>query len=67
MPSARPSQAAIERAIRAWTACGQPGRGVRVEPDGSVTVLGETPEKPLASPANDDPEAAWAARFGAKG
>lgn len=54
MSAARPSQAAVERAIRAWVKCGQPGRGVEVRPDGSVRVLGGEPESVAASPANGE-------------
>ena len=52
MPAARNNQALIERAIRAWVACGRPGRGVEVTMDGTVRVLGDGPDPVASSPAN---------------
>lgn len=68
MPSARNSQALLERAIRAWVACGQPGRGLEVTMEGTVRVLGGEPEAVASSPANGragEDEAAWDAKVGA--
>ena len=67
MPAARNNQALIERAIRAWVACGRPGRGVEVTMDGTVRVLGDGPDPVASSPANggaSEDEGAWDAKAG---
>ena len=41
MPAARPTEALIERTLRAWLANGLTVGGVEVRPDGTVIVLAE--------------------------
>jgi hypothetical protein len=45
------TQAAYERALRAWVRAGSPGRGVEIAPDGTVRVLAGLPDEAVASPS----------------
>jgi len=51
MPAARPTEALIERSIRAVQACGLPVHGVEVSPDGSIRILAVAQPVAVASPA----------------
>lgn len=49
MPAARPTEALIERSLRAWQACGLPVGAVEVRPDGSIRILAVAPDTALPS------------------
>lgn len=57
MPAARPSQAAVERAIRAAAKLGLVPRALHVPPDGTVRPLFEEPPTVAPSLEGDGAEA----------
>ena len=50
MPAARPTEALIERSLRAWQACGLPVGAVEVRPDGSIRISAIVAAVPVALP-----------------
>lgn len=64
MGSARPSQATVERAIRAADKLGLRPRAMDLLPDGRVRLLFEEPDPVAPSAANDDAVASCDDAFG---
>lgn len=59
MPAARPTEAAIARAIRGVEKAGLSVCGVDFLGDGQFRVLVGEPSQPLASPGASEEERAW--------
>ena len=54
MPAARPTEALIERTLRAWQSCGLPVGGIEVKGDGTIRVLAPSQIRPLVSGREDN-------------
>lgn len=54
MPAARPTAAAIKRAINAWTDCGLTVGAIEVAPDGTIRIVAASSAAPL--PSGKSPE-----------